>query len=214
MKYRFFLALFIPFIFSCNQSDNQPVKYSQKQIDSLKAVFNAYLKERNRTFLEEAWSPLPDKDKQNFSGLNYYPYDINWRFEGALELLSDPDTVIILGSKGEERKCFNFAYFHFNKNGNKFKLLILKFPAHKAGNKPYLFLGFWDKTSGRETYAGGRYIDIEENSENHYVIDFNYSYNPYCAYNHRYSCAVPPLENRLPIEIKAGEKIFKKTLTR
>jgi uncharacterized protein (DUF1684 family) len=184
--------------------------YTKKQTDSLKTVFVDYLKERNEAFLKESWSPLLDEDKEDFKGLKYYDYDINWRFEGPIQLLSDPDTVIILGSKGEERKCFNFGYFHFNKKGKNHKLLILKFPPYRKGDMPYLFLGFWDKTSGLDTYGGGRYIDIEENSENYYVVDFNYVYNPYCAYNHRYSCAVPPLENRLPLEIKAGEKIFKK----
>ena len=85
----------------------------------------------------------------------------------------------------------------------------MKFPPHKKGAKSHLFLGFWDNTSGNETYGGGRYLDINENPENYYVIDFNYAYNPYCAYNHRYTCAVPPLQNRLSVAIKAGEKKYK-----
>ncbi len=197
-------------LFSCNQNSNQIKTYTKEQADSLKIVFENYLIERNETFLKESWSPLLEEDKESFQGLNYYDYDINWRFEGPIQLFSDPDTIIILGSKGEERKCFNFGYFNFFKNGKNYKLMILKFPPHKEGAKFYFFLGFWDKSSGKETYGGGRYIDIEENPENYYVVDFNYSYNPYCAYNHRYSCAVPPLENRLSLEIKAGEKIFKK----
>ena len=209
MKYAPLMLIIFLTLLSCTQQNIEQQTYSKKQIDSLKSAFTNYIKEKNEAFVKESWSPLLDEDKKDFHGLKYFDYDINWRFEGPLELLSDPDTVTILGSKGEERKCFNFAYFHFKKDGKKYKLLILKFPPYKAGAKPYLFLGYWDKTSGHETYAGGRYIDIEENPENYYVIDFNYSYNPYCAYNHRYSCAVPPLENRLPIAIKAGEKTFK-----
>ena len=209
MKYALYFIASILIFLSCTSNNKQSPKYTQKQADSLKLVFENYLKERNEAFSHESWSPLPDKDKNDFQGLKYFDYDINWRFEGPVELLSDPDTVIILGSKGEERKCFNFGYFHFNKDGKKYKLLILKFPPDKPGEKPYLFLGFWDKTSGHETYAGGRYVDIELNPENYYIVDFNYAYNPYCAYNHRYTCAVPPLENRLPVAIKAGEKIFK-----
>ncbi|NIU01421.1 MAG: DUF1684 domain-containing protein, partial [Nitrosopumilaceae archaeon] len=70
-------------------------------------------------------------------------------------------------------------------------------------------LGFTDKTSGDETYGGGRYIDLVEHDRNHYVIDFNKAYNPYCAYNPKYSCAIPPEENHLAIAVTAGEKIFK-----
>jgi uncharacterized protein (DUF1684 family) len=204
----YFIAIVLLFS-SCRQNKNGTEKYTAIQADSMKIAFNDYLSQRNRSFSKEPWSPLLDSDRESFHSLKYFDYDINWHFEGKLELLSDPDTVIIHGSKGEERKCFNYAYFNFSKDGSDYRLLILKFPAHKIGAKPYLFLGFWDKTSGNETYGGGRYIDIEENEENYYVIDFNYAYNPYCAYNHRYTCAVPPLKNRLPLAIKAGEKTFK-----
>ena len=210
MKYILYSLSFILLLLSCNQNKNQMKIYTKKQADSLKIVFENYLEQKNESFLKESWSPLLEEDKESSQRLKYYDYDINWRFEGTLELLSDPDTIIILGSKGEERKCFNYGYFNFIKNSNKYRLLILRFPPHKKGAKPYLFLGYWDKTSGKETYGGGRYIDIEMNPENYYVVDFNYAYNPYCAYNHRYTCAVPPLENRLPLEIRAGEKLFKK----
>jgi uncharacterized protein (DUF1684 family) len=204
----FFIAALLLFTF-CGQHNSETRQFTREQADSLEKAFDNYLSERNREFKEELWSPLPAEEKKNFQGLNYYPYDVSWHFEGGLELLSDPDTVIIYGTKGEERKCFNYGYFHFSKEGKDYKLLILKFPPFRKGAKSYLFLGFWDKTSGDETYGGGRYIDIEENSDNYYVVDFNYAFNPYCAYNHRYTCAVPPLENRLPLSIRAGEKKFK-----
>ena len=74
----------------------------------------------------------------------------------------------------------------------------------------YLFIPFNDLTNGNETYDGGRYLDLKTTSESTIVIDFNKAYNPYCAYNDKYSCPIPPRENDLPIEIKAGILTFGK----
>ena len=62
--------------------------------------------------------------------------------------------------------------------------------------KPYLFIPFRDATTGVETYAAGRYLDLNENTTGFYDLDFNRAYNPYCAYNTGYSCPIPPEENR------------------
>jgi uncharacterized protein len=78
----------------------------------------------------------------------------------------------------------------------------------KKEYKNYLFLPFLDLTSGNESYGGGRYIDMRIPKGNIITIDFNKAYNPYCAYNHKYSCPVVPDENNLNIEIKAGVKKF------
>jgi len=74
--------------------------------------------------------------------------------------------------------------------------------------KEYLFLPFSDLSSGNESYIGGKYIDLKIPKGNTIAIDFNTSYNPYCAYNHKYSCPKVPLENDLNIEILAGVKKF------
>jgi len=72
-----------------------------------------------------------------------------------------------------------------------------------------LFVPFRDGTSGKETYGGGRYFDCEiPPIGNSILLDFNKAYNPYCAYNPRFSCVIPPEENRLKIKIEAGEKLF------
>ena len=80
----------------------------------------------------------------------------------------------------------------------------------KPGYKNSLFLPFTDYTSGVESYGGGRYIDLEIQKGNNWTIDFNQAYNPYCAYNEKYSCPIVPEENDLKVEIKAGVKAFKK----
>ncbi|MCK5678470.1 MAG: DUF1684 domain-containing protein, partial [Flavobacteriaceae bacterium] len=72
----------------------------------------------------------------------------------------------------------------------------------------YLFLPFTDKTNGESTYGGGRYLDLKIPDGDTTVIDFNKAYNPYCAYNHKYSCPIPPKANQLDVEINAGVKAY------
>jgi uncharacterized protein (DUF1684 family) len=81
----------------------------------------------------------------------------------------------------------------------------------KPGYEKHLFIPFNDLTNGKETYGGGRFLDVYENGGKVLIIDFNLAYNPYCAYNHKYSCPVPPESNYLNLKIKAGEKIFHET---
>lgn len=203
------IVLFLVVLSSC-QIGTEKGKYTAAQIDSLSAVFQDHLAKIKAEFKNESWSPITDENKLQFEHLNYYPYDISWRFEGPIQIYENQDSITILGSKqGDVRPALKYGYFNFEKNGKLNKLKIIKIFPKKPGQTAHLFLGFWDETSGRETYPGGRYIDIEETPDNFYTIDFNYAYNPYCAYSTRYSCAVPPLENRLEIAITAGEKIYK-----
>jgi uncharacterized protein (DUF1684 family) len=75
---------------------------------------------------------------------------------------------------------------------------------------PGLFLPFRDATSGRETYGGGRYLDIQPNDDGTVTLDFNLAYSPFCAYSDGYSCALPPTENWMSVRIEAGEKTWRK----
>jgi uncharacterized protein (DUF1684 family) len=81
--------------------------------------------------------------------------------------------------------------------------------AYKSILSDMLFLPFKDMTNGKETYEGGRYIDAEILPGYRMMLDFNMAYHPSCAYNEKFICALPPRENMLEIEIKAGEKTFK-----
>ena len=80
----------------------------------------------------------------------------------------------------------------------------------KDGFDNYLFLPFLDDTNGEESYGGGRYIDLRIPKNDELVIDFNKAYNPYCAYNEKYSCPIVPRENYLALKVEAGVKVFKK----
>ncbi len=206
----FLPAILVFILFLSCQNNSKKQTFSAAQADSLEQAFKAHLLDTEQEFLAADWSPLSEQDKKEFKHLNYYPYDISWRFELPLQRYAHPDSMIVKGSKkGDLRPALKYGWFEFEKDGQKFKLQVIKILPSRPGQQAHLFLGFWDETSDHETYGGGRYIDIEENEENVYVLDFNYAYNPYCAYSARYSCAVPPFENRLNIAIKAGEKKYK-----
>ena len=166
--------------------------------------------EKDSIFVHASGSPLRDEDKVSFSGLKYFPYADDLSFSGPIIRFEKADSTQIYATKeGDIRPAIALGYFPFEYKGTSYKLQIYKLYSKQDPEKSFLFLGFSDKTTGSETYSAGRYIDLQENPENYYVVDFNYAYNPYCAYNDRYSCALPPAENNLPFEVTAGEKIYK-----
>jgi len=203
MKY---LVMVIPFLilFSCS---NKQHSYTDDQVIQYKQDFEKYIKEKD-DYCKSDDSPLLKEDIPNFKGLHYFEYDPNFRFEGPIHIYENPDTVIIYGSKKDERPSIKYGYFEFSFNENKHQLQIFKIFPKKPQQGDYLFLGFTDATSNKETYGGGRYVNLELNEENFYIVDFNYAYNPYCAYNPKYSCAIPSRENHLSIAIEAGEKKY------
>ena len=202
---RFLIVLFLSLIIiSCT---NKQHSYTNEQLKEFKQNFAKYVVEKN-DYCKSNDSPLLKNDIPDFAGLNYYEYDPNFRFEGPIYTYDNPDTVIIYGTKKDERPSLKYGYFEFSFNGKKHQLQIFKILPRKPQQGDYLFLGFTDATSNDATYGGGRYINLDLNEENLYTVDFNYAYNPYCAYNPKYSCAIPSRENHLSIAIEAGEKKY------
>ncbi len=107
-------------------------------------------------------------------------------------------------STGDEALFFRFGRIHFLVNGTQQTLTLYEAPGHGE-----LFLPFGDATNGRETYGGGRYLEVYPVENGKYQVDFNLAYNPYCAYSDAWSCPIPPAENRLSVKIEAGEKKYK-----
>jgi uncharacterized protein (DUF1684 family) len=164
-------------------------------------------REKDQAFLSGKDSPLPDKAKKNFKGLPYFPVNANFRFEGAIKRHDKRETFDLIASDGRERKTLRYGYFEFNLDGKTHRLQVYKLLDLAPKYRHLLFIPFMDATSGRESYGGGRYIDLEERKGNRYVVDFNLAYNPSCAYGKKgYSCPIPPAENRLSVRIEAGEK--------
>lgn len=209
MKKLLLLILISGLFLFCQKNELKPA-YSAQEIDSLITVFEQHIQKIESDFKTADWSPLTEEDKKTFNHLDYFSYDINWRFDSKLHVYPVQDSLVIRGSReGDLRPAVKHGYFEFEKGELNFQLQVIKILPKKPEGKAYLFLGFWDELSDQETYGGGRYINIEEQDKNLYTIDFNYAYNPYCAYSSRYSCAIPPFANRLKIAVTAGEKIFK-----
>ena len=99
----------------------------------------------------------------------------------------------------------------FTINGQLLKLNVYQSEPEidSDADSDYLFLPFLDATNGETSYGGGRYIDLTIPTTDELIIDFNKAYNPYCAYNEKYSCPIVPRENYLALEIRAGVKRFK-----
>jgi len=153
-------------------------------------------------------SPLLPEDKAAFRGLSYYSVNPDLRFSVPLQRYPAPVQVRLGTNTGEIRSGLRYGYFDFQVQGQACRLQVYRLEDAPGSGRPYLFIPFRDATSGRETYQAGRYIDLKENTSGIYDLDFNRAYNPYCAYNSKYSCPVPPAENTLKVAIRAGEKIF------
>ncbi len=152
-------------------------------------------------------SPIPPNERTNFKGLNYFPPDPGYRFTSKLKRFDTAKPIIIATSTGTRQAYFKYGALAFEIEERSLKLMV-----YKSTEDPYarsLFIPFSDETSGRETYAAGRYLDLEEQGGDDYELDFNMAYNPYCAYSEEYTCPIPPTENKLSVRIFAGEKNYK-----
>jgi uncharacterized protein len=163
--------------------------------------------DKDRMFRTGSSSPLPEAEKARFHGLAYFPPDPRLRFHVKLNRFPRPEQIRIGTNTGEIRDAVRYGYFEFEIGGRTCRLQAYRMEDN-AGRAPSLFIPFRDATSGTETYAAGRYIDLKENTSGMYDLDFNRAYNPYCAYNTTFSCPVPPEENTLPVAVRAGEKQF------
>lgn len=170
-----------------------------------------FQKSLNKEFADKATSPLPADALKKFKGLDMYP--INERFIIEAELVVTPDEEPFKMTTTTDRKPIYRKYgeIHFSLNGKKLKLSVYQDLAliSKEEYKNHLFIPFTDLTSGVSTYGGGRYIDMEIPEGSKVILNFNLAYNPYCVYNPKYSCPIPPEENFLNAEIHAGVKDYK-----
>jgi uncharacterized protein len=184
---------------SFDAGDNDPAYISQIEDDR---------KETDRFMRNNDQSPFGE-NKKSFTALKYFPPDTRYRIVADLTPITDKKMIVLGTSDGKEQRLIEYAYAEFKLDGIKNKLLILE-SVEIGPTRGSLFLAFGDKTSGNETYGGGRYLDVKKvPGSSTITLDFNKAYNPYCAYNDTYSCPLPPRENLLEVAIKAGEKNYK-----
>ncbi len=162
--------------------------------------------EMNMDFADSASSPLKPSDRKEFTGLPFFPINEKFGVWAQLELTPESKPFKMKTSTDRLADYRQYAMASFTIDEDTFSLAVyqnlrlLKRP----GYEDYLFIPFMDASNGSKSYSGGRYIEIHSVATDSLFINFNKAYNPYCAYNDRYSCPVPPSENYLDIAIEAG----------
>lgn len=160
---------------------------------------------KDEFFRDHPQSPLTEEQKKGFEGLNYYPENAALRFDLPIEWYDKPNHVRMQTSTGDVQDYMRTGQIHFQVNGEPAALQVYQAADEDGG----YFIPFVDATAPAETYGAGRYLEPDELGEGKLHVDFNLAYNPYCAYDPiKWSCPLPPAENKLKVRIEAGEKNY------
>jgi hypothetical protein len=139
-----------------------------------------------------------------YKGLKHFPPDLSYRYELALTPNPKPETTMILSTRGNQRRADKVGWFDFIVGSTPVRLEAVRLLEPGVGEHD-LGLFFRDATTGKETYGLGRYVDVKKLANGRFLLDFNFAYNPACAYSDHYNCPIPPKANVLPVAIRAGE---------
>ena len=203
MRYIAFIFI-LSFFISCNSNDKRPLMGETE-----------YQQILNASFKDATTSPLKKKDLKNFKGLDFFPVDSSFIVLSTFTKIENSPIFKMPTNTGREPFYKEYGLLNFTIKGKEFQLTLYEDQDETLDEKykDDLFLPFSDATSGNETYGAGRYINLKTtdiNPDGTFILNFNNSYNPYCAYNEKFSCPLTPRKNHLDIEIKAGVKSFKK----
>ena len=169
-------------------------------------------KEMNSDFKDASKSPLKKKDLKKFQGLDFFKFDSTYVVTAAFTRTPETKKFRMKTTTDRLPEYVQYGILKFSLKGIEYELKIYQNIdlIRQEGFEDYLFLPFLDDTNGEESYGGGRYIEARIPEGNTIEIDFNKAYNPYCAYNEKYSCPIVPREKYLDTRIEAGVKAFKK----
>lgn len=203
MKNTLILLIIATIFIQCN---SQNTKY-QDEIKQFQYKLNT-------EFADATTSPLTEKDLKIFKSLDFF--EINEKYKIIADFELTPNSPIFELKTTTERLPLyrKYGIATFVLDGKKHQLNIYQSQdlLKSLDYENYLFLPFYDTSNGQSSYGGGRFIDLEIPKSNNktIIIDFNKAYNPYCAYNHTFSCPIPPKENLVEVPIEAGVKAYKK----
>ncbi len=199
MKYLPFLLLFIV-------SEISTAQTNAEMIEDIKA----YRLEENENFANAETTILEPKDFENFEALEFYPINLDYRIEAKFVRTPNEKPFLMPTTTDRLPEYVKYGEAHFEINNTALKLNLFQSvpPSDDPEYVDYLFLPFTDLSSGDGSYGGGRFLDARIPKGDVIVLDFNKAYNPYCAYNKRYSCPIPPKENDLLVRVEAGVKDF------
>ena len=168
---------------------------------------------RDRLFAEHPESPIAADRRRDWRGVDWYAYDPAWRLTGIIDRTVERETFEIALAADGILRCTRIGHVQFAAGIQPARLAVYWLEGYGGG----IWLPFTDATSGAETYGGGRYLyDTIKGAdlgagEREMVLDFNYAYNPSCAYDERWSCPLSPPENRLAFAVPAGERVLPDT---
>lgn len=163
--------------------------------------------QKDEFFGEHPQSPIPPEERDGFDGLAYFDPDPSYRVEATATVHDDPDPVEMETTDGRVVRYLHVVTFAFDLDGEGHELAGYR----QAGDDPgQFFVPFRDKTTGQQSYAKGRYMELEHEGEladgESVTLDFNLAYAPFCAYSDTFSCPLPPETNWLDVAIEAGER--------
>ncbi len=140
----------------------------------------------------------------SYKGLDYFPPDLSYRYELPLTKNPAPNIVIIMSTRGNQRRAQRVGWFEFLVGKTAVRLEAMRLLEPGVGEND-LGIFFRDLTTGKETYELGRYVDVKKLESGAFLLDFNAAYNPACAFSDHYNCPIPSRGNTLPVAIRAGE---------
>jgi uncharacterized protein (DUF1684 family) len=194
------LTTLLTFSYARGQNRNQ-----WKQVNEFRAT-------RDAEFRDPKESPLVPEAVATFKGLSYFKLNPTHKLRARFLRTPDEKKFDMPTSSGKTRIYVKYGELKFKLRGRQHTLGVYQSEdlARTEKYKNYLLIPFTDVTSGKETYGGGRYIDFEIPASEFGTLDFNLAYNPSCAYSSRFSCPIPPRENRLTVKIEAGGRTYVK----
>ena len=165
------------------------------ELESFRAAKDKFYRRDHR-------APLTPEQQRGFNGLSYFPANDALVIKAKIDRNVQPGIVRMETTKGEQQDYRRYGLVRFEVDGRPAQVTL-----YASDHSHNLFLPFRDATSGKETYGAGRYLDLHTHGDE-VLVDFNYAYNPNCAYNPDWSCPLPPAENWLEVPIRAGEMAF------
>ncbi len=204
--YLIFTTIICFAMIGCKTTNGTETKMSKHDLE-----IKHFQDELNKEYADETKSPLKEEDRKAFKGLDFF--DIDPTFKITANFIRTPDEEPFPMETTKERTPIYVKYgeIHFKLRGDEFQLNVYQNPQmiKMEQYRNYLFLPFMDLTNGDSSYGGGRYLELSIPKGKKITVDFNKAYNPYCAYNDKYACPIPPRENSLDTEITAGVKTWK-----
>lgn len=162
----------------------------------------------NNNFRGDELSPLTEEQKEIFNELNFFDFNpkliVKARFERK-----ESDNSILLKTTTKRKPLYQvYGYLYFKIDGKNQRLTVLKSTGMSPDDEyaDYLSVMFTDETTGDGSYAVGRYMGLHAPLPENITLNFNHTYNPYCAYGKRFSCPIPPRENHINLRVEAGVK--------